>query len=849
MFLTFSGTTLASLPVLQVSPKVSFDGKVKKQIEEQLPAVCSFSNCTYVLLSLLNCLGYEAEVKGDKVIVVKSILVKRVKIEGLPSAVSSLRKTVKLLLLGKPFSEDALENVKQLLLLNLRTAGYRDSNVRFKVVSQPDGYTVEIYVSAGLPFIVEKVVVDSPARYKKELLSAFKQLVGKRLDASVVKDLVDKLEEEYIKQGYFNAYISYSCSVVSQKSGKKLVILKIKFVPGKRYRIEFKGNEHFPPDKLKPLVTFYEAKSVDEFEIERSKERIKKFYEDNGFPFVKVESVLRRGKDFVVVEFKIDEGKQVVVKRVVPKSYQEFFKSLMGKPFSRSKVESAVAKIRRFFKEKGFLDVKVSYVVLPSGVLKVKVDKGKRYYLISVKVWGDFLNCSSLKNLKLPIVYTEDVLNNIMDRIKNCYKKAGFSGTEVIVNKRFVNGKSKTFVLLSIYVFPGEKRKFGFVIVEGLERTGLKWIRKLIVIHPGEIYKEDSIINQYSKLANTRLFSMVSINDYPVDGVVNEVISLREGSLLHAKGFVGYGTDSGYVMNGFLSSTSPFGLGVKYFLFGNYRQKEGYDAVFKMNKPAFPFERYDTTYSIVKKEQIFESFTTDKIFYRFALEREASKVMFQSFGIEIARESIKDTTIHEKSESVKRTLFYFQRYDKRDNVKNPKRGYLIQLFTSFAGRFLGGNTDYWLVDEKALKLFPINEKIVVALREGAGLIQPIRGSYVPVQDRFFLGGAESVRGYKYGTISPTDSNGNYVGGEAYGLFSCEVRYNFTQTIQGAVFYDSGKVFRKGGDFSFGNWYSSVGVGFRYITPVGPLRIDYGYKLKEVPGQGKGRFHISFGFPF
>ena len=81
--------------------------------------------------------------------------------------------------------------------------------------------------------------------------------------------------------------------------------------------------------------------------------------------------------------------------------------------------------------------------------------------------------------------------------------------------------------------------------------------------------------------------------------------------------------------------------------------------------------------------------------------------------------------------------------------------------------------------------------------------------------------------------------------------SLELRYFFKKNLQLAFFYDAGNVFERFKDFELklSDWYSSVGVGFRYLTPVGPLRFDYGYKLKKVPHQGPGRLHISFGFPF
>lgn len=478
------------------------------------------------------------------------------------------------------------------------------------------------------------------------------------------------------------------------------------------------------------------------------------------------------------------------------------------------------------------------------------MERGALYQVSSIKVVGDKLHYFNRKvKVKLPRPYSRDFVENLAGEISDYYSDNGYPDVTVSYERREVSRKQNNVFLEVIFrINPGELYKFGFVIFRGLKRTKLKFIKNLKVIKPGEVYSKEKALDQYSVLVDSGLFSAVNVKDVKTDSYISEIVDLREGSLLKGNGFIGYGSDSGGVINGFLSSSSPFGFGLKYFLFGNYRQKEGYDAIFKMLKPAFPFKNWDVSYSIVKKEQIYESFKSDKVIYNFSALRKKTKAFSQIFRLEISREKVKDTSIKVKRFFLERKFVYSQIYDKRDDRVNPKKGFLSRLNLSVAGLFLGGDTDFLSAEEKFLYLFSFGKE-TVATRVHCGFINSLRGKSVPLQNRFFLGGAESVRGYKYGTISPKDDKGNYVGGKAYGFLSIELRRGITKNLQGALFYDSGKVFKNPSQFKLSNWYSSVGFGIRYVTPVGPLRLDYGYKLKRIPGQGRGRFHISFGFPF
>ncbi len=116
---------------------------------------------------------------------------------------------------------------------------------------------------------------------------------------------------------------------------------------------------------------------------------------------------------------------------------------------------------------------------------------------------------------------------------------------------------------------------------------------------------------------------------------------------------------------------------------------------------------------------------------------------------------------------------------------------------------------------------------------------------LPIYERYYAGGTNTVRGFKERSISPKDASGEPVGGEALLYGTCELTYPLFKLIKVATFYDIGNAWEKLGDFFSGNMQYSVGAGFRVKTPMGPVKLDYGYPLEIAAGETKeGRFHFS-----
>jgi outer membrane protein insertion porin family len=134
--------------------------------------------------------------------------------------------------------------------------------------------------------------------------------------------------------------------------------------------------------------------------------------------------------------------------------------------------------------------------------------------------------------------------------------------------------------------------------------------------------------------------------------------------------------------------------------------------------------------------------------------------------------------------------------------------------------------------------------------EVAGVDNWIDGAYVPISDRLFLGGPNNLRGFDYRDVSPKDSQGQPVGGQALARATVEMTFPVIEKVRGAVFYDTGFVEKRAWDYTpEGNLASDAGFGLRLDLPVGPIRIDYGIPIQKAGNSGSGKFNFSVGYQF
>jgi len=189
-------------------------------------------------------------------------------------------------------------------------------------------------------------------------------------------------------------------------------------------------------------------------------------------------------------------------------------------------------------------------------------------------------------------------------------------------------------------------------------------------------------------------------------------------------------------------------------------------------------------------------------------------------------------------------------YDSRDNPVNPRDGLLGGITYKIATALLFSQTDFNKIQMYANKYIALSKNIVFAVSLRGGVAKGFsHTSELPLVERFFLGGRTTVRGYAQDTLGPKGSDNNPTGGNAFLMGNVELRFDIWKDFGLVTFVDSGNVWQKAEQVTLGDLKYTTGLGLRYNTPVGPLSIDYGYKLNRATGESKGEVHFSVGQSF
>jgi len=189
--------------------------------------------------------------------------------------------------------------------------------------------------------------------------------------------------------------------------------------------------------------------------------------------------------------------------------------------------------------------------------------------------------------------------------------------------------------------------------------------------------------------------------------------------------------------------------------------------------------------------------------------------------------------------------------DRLNNPLFPTRGYQVAVVSKTASDYFGGNVDFEKIEVGGAIHHPLLDSLIlhVGLRYGGIFSWKTDAQNIPFSERFFLGGENSVRGYRSGEAAPFDSSGELIGGQSYILGNFQLEQRVVGDLSVVVFYDATTISPTSRVIAEGVYLDSVGIGINYRTIVGPVRLEYGYNLHRRPGDPAGTLLFSFGFPF
>ncbi|MCP4314825.1 MAG: outer membrane protein assembly factor [Hyphomicrobiales bacterium] len=405
---------------------------------------------------------------------------------------------------------------------------------------------------------------------------------------------------------------------------------------------------------------------------------------------------------------------------------------------------------------------------------------------------------------------------------------------------------------------PGPLTVFGEVSVSGAEDVDPEFIIQQANIPVGATFSPKRLADGAKRLRGLGVFDSVVISEAEQPGPGNSVAISIEVSERKPRTFgvgVTAATDDGLGAETFWVHRNLFGRAESLRIEGavsgvgrsNLSTSFDYLIAATFTKPGVWGPTTTFKSRIEAQYQDTDAFEKQSIGGSVGLSREFNDHLSGEIGLNVEYADYQDTTGPTTSLLISTPIQAIQ--DTRDNKLNPTSGYRLLLAAEPTYDAQNGNS--FLKMQAAFSTYrAVNEErtLVLAGKIAAGSIIGTPLSQIPADRRFYAGGGGSIRGYGYQLASPRIGD-MLTGGLSLVEASLEARYSLTETIGLAVFVDSGGAFTSSTPGQGGTWYTGVGAGVRYLTPVGPFRLDVGIPLNKIDGDPDFGIYLGLGQAF
>ena len=703
-----------------------------------------------------------------------------------------------------------------------------------------------------------------------------------------------KVVNEDVKRLYLMGFFSEVSVTLEEVQDGVGVVFVVKEKPP-LIAIRFVGNRLYKEKKLRPVIKSKLNEFADEKRLKRDAEEIEGMYKRAGYPWVDVTYRIDIDEEVnhATAVFIVKEGPRAVVRRIkiigntafkdahiikVMKSRTSgFFRSGV---YKKDVVDDDMERIKHFYKKEGFLDIEVNYEVVSQETgrkrwieLAVHVDEGRKYIAGDVKIVGNKVfseeQLKSLLKMRPGNTFTDVALHTEIGSIQDYYFDKGYIMAKVRPDT-LLNLQTDR-IDISYNVVEGEVCYVNKVNVRGNTKTKDIVIRRELRIHPGDRYDGVKLKKSKERLYNLGFFEditfdieessvadrkdmLVEVKESKtgefsfgggfssIDRVIGFIeVEQRNFDLLNFPTFTGDGQD--------LKLRAEFGSVRKNYLLSwtepwifDYPLSFGFDLyASERNRSGSTGYAYDETKEggAIRLGKEFTDYIRGDFTYR-----------LESVDISDLSTSASQELKDELGKKTISSVFFQLTRDTRDNRFNPKTGMVASGSIQVAGGPIGGDRDFAKFFSSVSRYSSIGP-FVLELKLRDGIVTSFGGAgRVPIYERFFAGGTYTIRGYKERDIGPKDVSGDAIGGGIILLGNAELTFPIIKNIKGAFFIDTGNVWyrpdskpKKG--YSSSGIKAGIGTGVRINTPIGPVKLDFGFPLNADPHQeDKARFHFS-----
>jgi len=726
---------------------------------------------------------------------------------------------------------------------------------------------------------VESVDVNGNQRIEKEaILAVIRTKKGDRLDY----EQLDKDLRDIYKMGFFK---DVKIETEDGPQGK-IVTLHVTEKPSVG-KIVIQGNKKVKEEKLEEELGIKLYTILDQNEIKQSVNRLREYYRQKGYYNVDiVEKIEPLPNNQVLVRYEITENKKVYITKIEFVGNQEFDdddlqdimeiseKGLLSwftksGVLDKKKLEFDVHKITSFYHNNGFIkakigEPKISYEKEKGITIIIEVKEGPQYHVGKVAIEGDLVKPADdlLKEVQIgqEKTFNRETVRMDVQALRSIYADEGYAHAEVAPVTR---EDSETHLMDITYtISKRQKVRFERVSISGNTVTRDKVIRREIKAIEGDYFSAKNLRRSTGNVQRLGFFEDIQIQTKK--GSAEDLMVLDVNVKERSTGQFSFGA-------GYSSEDSVFGIFQisQNNLFGRGQRLQASAKIGGISR------LFDTSFvepwlfdkpvsggiDVYNREHEYDEYTRDSLggalLFGFPLPideftRGTVKYGYDDTDISEVPEDAALEIKEMEGQNVTSSMTFAITRDSRDRLWDTSRGSYNRLRFEYAGGVLGGDIGFNKYIAKTGWYFPLFWDTVFLVKGSLGLVVKRTGEELPVYQKFRIGGIQTVRGFEYESISPRDpETGDRIGGERMMYYNVEFRFPLAkeQGVVGVVFFDAGNAFTKDETYTFNGIRTSAGGGIRWYSPMGPIRLEYGYNLDPLRDEPKGQWEFGMGGAF
>jgi outer membrane protein insertion porin family len=739
----------------------------------------------------------------------------------------------------------------------------------------------------NLSHVVKKLAGDMSLKlFKREVITKIIIIGNKRIESDAIKRVIvatpgdvfiPKNLSSDLKAVYSMGYFEDVRIEAESTSKGKVVFFKVKEKPTIR-RIILKGNSsRFDDEKIKENLNIKTGSILNIFKVQKNVKRIEALYKEKNYHNVKVDyKIIELKNNQADLTFIIEEGEKVRIekinfignkaytgkklKKILKSSEKGFFSWVTSSgDLNREDLNEDVARLAAFYHNDGYIQAKIGEPKVEFKgnhiEITIKIQEGVQFKVGKVNIIGDLVIAKEKMMEKIKIstqeFFNRWIVHNDVILLKDIYSDEGYAYAEIL--PRTEKNLDQRVVDITFDINKGKQVYFEEIIISGNTKTRDKVIRRQLKVYEQELFSGVGLKRSIRNLYRLDYFKDIKVNT--LKGSTDDQMVLKIDITEKPTGSFsfggGYSTTEKVFATAAISQKNLFGRGqildvngkwgdvTKQYSLGftepwlfdiplsagfkiydweyeyDAYNKNSYGGIFKLGYPVFDYTRGNI------------SFSYDNADIEITNEVETPQSIINLVN------DVGDDNIITKSTTAE------LRYDSRDRIFNPTKGSDHSLAVEYAG--FGGDIGFTKYTGKLGWYIPLFKDLVGFVHAKGGYVRENSDGKLPDYERFFLGGINSLRGFDWEDLAPKDKDGNEIGGDRFVQFNFELQYPIFKDagIVGVIFFDTGDVYDNDEDIELGKLRESAGFGFRWYSPVGPIRIEYGYILDPIAGQGEG----------